>query len=175
MLLEKIAQESNGVVCDFGCGPGHVGEFIRTFGRKVCGLDISLEMLAQGRARYPEIDFIEADFRELPFEDHTFGGGVAFYSLIHLLDPDFPPILEEIRRVLRPGAPFSAAFHLGDGSLHVDEFWGSQISLDYKFYTPEELCAFFEGAGFKVAEVFIRKPYEGFEHPSQRCYIVGRA
>jgi SAM-dependent methyltransferase len=56
-LLTRFANEvkRRGVVCDLGCGPGHVAKFLHGLGTNVFGLDISAGMVEQARQLNPEM------------------------------------------------------------------------------------------------------------------------
>jgi SAM-dependent methyltransferase len=70
----------------------------------------------------------------------TFGAIVAFYSLIHLEPTDFGAALREIRRVLQPRGVLLAAFHRGSERVHLDDWWGTSVDLDFQFYEPDQVC-----------------------------------
>jgi hypothetical protein len=76
-----------------------------------------------------------------------------------------------LKRVLLPGGSLLLAFHIGDNVLHLDEWWGQQVSVDFVFFRPEEMIGFLRSAGFQVGEVVEREPYPGVEHQSRRAYI----
>ena len=71
----------SGSVCDpvveIGCGPGQIGAFVRTHGRRVVGLDLSTEMARLASSRLGGA--LVADMRSLPFATARVGGIVAFY------------------------------------------------------------------------------------------------
>ena len=58
-------------------------------------------------------------------------GIVAFYSLIHIPRPDMVQALRELRRVLRPGGVPLLSFHIGDETLHLDDWWGEKVCLGF--------------------------------------------
>jgi hypothetical protein len=45
------------------------------------------------------------------------------------------------------------------------------VSLDFTFFSLEEMAGYLRQAGFDILETLQRAPYEGIEHPSQRGYI----
>jgi len=49
----------------------------------------------------PEVEFVEGDARDLPFDDGTFDAVACNFGILHLRDPD--SFLRESHRVLRPG------------------------------------------------------------------------
>jgi hypothetical protein len=52
-------------------------------GRAAVGIDLSAGMVAAARRAYPDTEFREGDFLDLPARDGEFGAVVAFYSIIH--------------------------------------------------------------------------------------------
>jgi SAM-dependent methyltransferase len=172
-LLDRFATrvQSIGPASDLGCGPGLVARYLQGRGVQVSGIDLSPAMVSLAQELNPGIEFKQGDMRSLDVEDGAWGGVVAFYSLIHIPPPEIVQVLGELRRVLRPGGMLLLAFHIGDKVLHLDEWWGRQVSLDFIFSRTEEMVGFLGSAGFQVEEVVEREPYPGVEHPSRRAYI----
>src|SRR5579862_901764 len=48
------------VVCDIGCGPGHIGAFLAARGLTAAGIDLSPSMIERARALHPEMTFAVA-------------------------------------------------------------------------------------------------------------------
>jgi SAM-dependent methyltransferase len=172
-LLDRFAArvQAIGPSCDVGCGPGHLARYLHERGTQVIGVDLSPEMVSHARRLNPGIEFKQGDMRSLDVEDGAWGGIVAFYSLIHIPRPEVTEVLREFKRVLRPGGMLLLAFHIGDDVLHLDEWWGQQVSVDFIFFRPDEMISFLRSAGFQVGEVIERDPYPDVEHPSRRAYI----
>jgi SAM-dependent methyltransferase len=172
-LLNGFAAKTQaiGPVCDMGCGPGHVTRYLHERGLQIIGIDLSPVMVHHARRLNPEIEFRQGDMRSPDIDDGTLGGIVAFYSIIHIPRPDVVSVLGELKRVLRPGGLLLLAFHIGDDVLHMDDWWGQNVSLDFVFFRPEEMARFLESAGLVVLEIVERDPYPDVEHPSRRAYI----
>ena len=83
-----------GRLLDVGCGIGHSYHLLAP--RVTVGLDISAEAL-EGQDR----ETVEADMRELPFEDGEFASVLSVQSLEHVPDPE--RVVAEVARVLEPG------------------------------------------------------------------------
>ena len=79
-----------------------------------------------------------------------------------------------MRRVLCPGGLLLLAFHVGDETLHLAEWWGKAVSVDFHFFRPQEMAASLRATGFEVEEVVEREPYPDVEHQSRRAYIFAR-
>jgi SAM-dependent methyltransferase len=173
-LLDAFADRVRGAgpVVDVGCGPGHVTRYLAERGADARGVDLSPGMVAQARALHPGLEFRVGDVTALDADDDAWAGAVAYYSLIHLPRPGAVPALRELSRVLRPGAPLLVAFHAGDETRHMDEWWGQPVRLDFVFFTAGEMAGYLREAGFTVAQVTEREPIPDVEAPTQRAYIV---
>jgi SAM-dependent methyltransferase len=174
LLLDRFADSVRpwGLACDLGCGPGQVARYLHGRGVRVMGLDLSPVMVETARRLNPGIEFAQGDMHALQFEDEALGGIVACYSIIHIVRPNVVPVLAEMKRVLRSGGQLLLAFHIGDETVHLDEWWGEPVSLDFLFYRPEDMTQSLEQAGFRVVDRFERDPYPGVEHPSRRAYLL---
>jgi hypothetical protein len=106
--------------------------------------------------------------------DRSYGGVAAFYSIIHIPRPEVGQALQELRRVLRPGGALLLAFHIGRETIHRNEWWGKQVSVDFIFYETEEMKRQLGVAGFELEEVMERDPYRDVEYPSRRAYLFAR-
>lgn len=174
--LEAFAArlKNQGWICDVGCGSGQIGRYIAECGAKVLGLDLSHGLLTQARSLHPMLAFQQGDMGCLPFKRKSLAGITAFYSIIHIPREKVTSILREWRRVLQPEGQVLLSFHVGDEVVHLEEWWGQRVSLDFTFFQPDEMRGYLESSGFGVENVQVRLPYEGVEHPSQRCYMVAR-
>ena len=173
-LLDRFAARlsGRGLVCDVGCGPGHVGRYLTERGVDVFGLDLSSEMVALARRRNPSMRFEQGDLRALALPNASLAGIVAFYSLIHLERAEIASALTELARVLVPGGLILIAFHGGDGAVHADDWFGRGVSIDATLYRPTEMATAMERAGFDVETIATRVPYD-FEYQSTRVYAAG--
>jgi SAM-dependent methyltransferase len=173
-LLDAFAARVRvlGPACDLGCGPGHVTRYLHERGLTITGIDLSPAMVEAARRLNPEVEFSQVDFRALPFADGALGGIVAFYSVIHLSRAHVVAALVEMKRVLRPGGLVLVAFHVGQDVLHLDEWWGQRVSIDFVFFRLDEMANFLTQAGLMVVESFEREPYPDVEHPSRRAYFL---
>ena len=176
-LLNRLAEDvrGHGLVADLGCGPGHVARYLHDQGVRMRGIDLSPRMIDSARQRSPDIEFRVGDMRALDLPDGALAGIVAFYSLIHIGEPEMGATLRELRRVLAPGGLLLVAFHIGEETVHRDELWGHTVSLDFRFLMPSPMVAHLIEAGFLVLERVEREPYPEVEHPSRRCYLLARS
>jgi len=175
-LLDRFAAgvRDIGLACDLGCGPGHVARYLRERGAQVCGIDLSHQMVERARRLNPGIDFKQGDMLAQKVEDEAWAGIAAFYSIIHVPRGDVVRALREFRRVLRPGGALLLAFHIGDDTIHLDEWWGQKVCVDFFFFHSQEMARYLSSAGFEIEEIVERDPYRDVEHQSRRAYIFAR-
>ena len=174
-LLERLARESGalGPICDLGCGPGQIARFLKDHGADVLGVDLSPQMVAVARRSSPDIPFLAGNLLELDFPDCSWGGVAAFYSLIHIPRQRLPEALGELRRVLKEDGLLLIAFHVGEETVHLAEFFGKPVNLDFHFLQPDLLEQALCRAGFQVLAALERDPYPE-EHRSRRGYLLAR-
>lgn len=172
-LLDRLVARASplGPICDVGCGPGHVAHYLHERGAEVSGVDLSLEMVLRARAANPGIPFEQADMRSLPFADDSLGGIVAFYSLLHLPRGEVTKALVEFRRVLKAGGALLIAFHIGDEIVHLQQWWGHAVDIDFVFFSPAEMAGYLSDAELTLVETLEREPYPDVEHQSRRAYL----
>lgn len=97
---------------DLACGAGrHLRELCGA-GLDSTGLDLSMTLLREARARAPEGPLVRGDMRRLPFARESFGGLTSFFtSFGYFGDPaDDRQVLREMARVMTPGAVFMLDF-----------------------------------------------------------------
>ena len=88
-------------VLDIAAGTGTSSAAIARTGARVTALDFSAGMVAVGRKRHPDIEFVEGDATALPFDDASFDAATISFGLRNVNDPH--AALAEMRRVLVPG------------------------------------------------------------------------
>jgi SAM-dependent methyltransferase len=176
-LLNRFAEETRGrgLVADLGCGPGHVARYLQEQGVTVVGIDLSPEMVRVATDLHPGIEFRIGDMSRLDLPDASLVGIVAFYSIVHFRPAELGAVFQELRRALLPGGLALIAFHIGDEVVHVDDLFGSPVSLDFRFHIPGSVIEALRCAQLAVIEQVEREPYEGAEYPSRRCYLLARA
>ena len=117
---------------------------------------------------------MQGDMLTLDITDETWGGITAFYSLIHVPRPELGQAIGEMYRVLRPHGLALLAFHVGDETKHLEEWFGEQVSVDFFFFRSEEIKEHLLAAGFTIEDAIEREPYPDVEHPSRRAYLYTR-
>lgn len=103
--LALVADQATGDVLDIGIGAGRTTRLVRPAARSYVGLDLSSEMLAVARAKFPDADLREGDARDLAgLPDAAFDLVVFSFNGLDALDhPGRGSALSEMARVVRPG------------------------------------------------------------------------
>lgn len=139
-------------ILDVGCGTGLLATRLREErpGAEVVGFDFSAGMLAQARARAPELRWVRGDATALPFRDETVDVLTCTESF-HWY-PDQPAAVRDFARVLRPGGRALITF-LSPPLQLVSRLAGQALRLtgqEATFPTRAELRAMVEAAGLRV-------------------------
>lgn len=148
---------------------------------KVIGLDFSQNMLNVGKVKVkdiPQIELIQGNAMELPFEDHSFDYVTIGFGLRNV--PDYKQVLSEMNRVAKPGGLvvcletsqpdsklFNVAFRLY--FRYIMPLFGKLFAKSYKEYSwlqesakefpnRQALSNLFEEVGLKNVT---SKPYSG--------------
>ena len=181
-IEQQLANKTIRRILDVGCGTGrHSLEFARR-GYSVLGLDLSEELLAQGRkqaqAEGLDVEFVHGDARELGFEAEFDVALILCEGGFSLVETDAMDrqIITGASRALRPGgvliltAP-SAVFMLANQpdnqdfdplrlretfELETQDKQGKPKTLhcSQRYYTYPELALMLKGSGFEEIEFF---------------------
>jgi SAM-dependent methyltransferase len=107
-LVDRLGVKEGERVLDVACGTGNATIPAAQRGAAVTGLDITPELLERARVRAEragvEIDWIEGDAEELPFDDESFDVVLSTFGC--MFAPRHEVAASEIARVLRPGGRF---------------------------------------------------------------------
>jgi SAM-dependent methyltransferase len=176
VLTAFAALVTAGPVADVGCGPGRVTAFLRGLGLDVFGVDLSPGMVAHARREHPGLRFEVGSMTALDLPDAVLGGLNAWYSTIHVPDEALPGVFAEFHRVLRPDAPLSVAFQVGDEVTHYSEAFGHQVSLDFHRRQPDAVAELLVKAGFHRYACTVREPvdYDGGSETRQQACLIAR-
>ncbi|GAA2653741.1 class I SAM-dependent methyltransferase [Paractinoplanes durhamensis] len=99
--LAELLGEGDELCLELGCGTGVHAAQLRELGWRPVGVDLSAGMLAYADNRLP---VARGDAARLPIADAALGAVVAM--MVHTDMPDYPAVLREAARVLRPGGTF---------------------------------------------------------------------
>lgn len=173
-LLDRFAERlrDKGLVADVGCGPGQITRYLWDRGLAMCGIDLSPEMIAAAREAHPEIPFETGDMQHLDVEDGAWAGISAFYSIIHIPREEITDTLKEFLRVVAQGGVLLLTCHIGNETLHLDEWFGASVDVDFHYFERAEMEGYLSRAGFDVEQVLERGPYAEVEAQTHRAYFI---
>ncbi|TJV47303.1 MAG: methyltransferase domain-containing protein, partial [Mesorhizobium sp.] len=106
-VLKALQLREGERILDIGSGPGLLAyDMAASVGPdgRVCGIDISDDMLAMSRKRCanrPWAEFLRAEATKLPYPDDDFDAAVS--TQVYEYVADIPAALAELYRVTRPG------------------------------------------------------------------------
>lgn len=100
-LTNAVNPTSGQRILDIAAGTGTSSMALKKPGVEVVAADFSEGMLAEGRKRYPELEFVFADAMKLPFKDGEFDVVTMSFGLRNV--SDHKVALKEFLRVLKPG------------------------------------------------------------------------
>ncbi|MFF0340657.1 DUF480 domain-containing protein [Kribbella sp. NPDC004875] len=176
-LLDRVIAHANGrPVVEVGSGPGHITAYLAEGGADATGIDLSPEMVAEARRRFPGHNFEVGDLRRLgrPPASSGWAAVLGWYSLIHLAASELPEAIAALTRPLDPGGCLVLALHAGAEVRHVEELLGHEVSLDYVLYDPTQVIAAVEAAGLTDIEWYLRGPITTRAETTRRLYVIGR-
>jgi ubiquinone/menaquinone biosynthesis C-methylase UbiE len=117
LVAERAAIEPGMTVLDVACGTGNAARPAARAGARVTGLDLAPKLLEQGRAKAEkeglELEWVEGDAEELPFEDDSFDRVLSTFG--HMFAPRHERTADEMIRVCRPGGTIVTATWTADG------------------------------------------------------------
>lgn len=93
-------------ILDFGVGSGGSVPFVQKYfpAAKLTGLDVSRRSLEIAEKRFPSLaQYIHFNGSEIPFESGHFDIAYAACVFHHIAPSEHIPLLQELRRVIRPG------------------------------------------------------------------------
>jgi SAM-dependent methyltransferase len=170
---------AGGTVLDAPCGTGQYFELARAAGRQVVGIDQSAGMLAVARTRQIATRLEHLGLQELGF-DAEFDGAMTIDAMENIPPEDWPLVLANLHRAIRPGAHLYLTVETVDDS-EIDEAFadatakglpvvhGEVIEGDtagYHFYPePAQVSAWLDAEGLDVvAEGYDQEDGWGYRH-----------
>jgi demethylmenaquinone methyltransferase / 2-methoxy-6-polyprenyl-1,4-benzoquinol methylase len=101
MVARSLALQPGDRVLDLAAGTGASSVPIEALGAHAVACDFSLGMLAVGKRRHAQLEFIAGDALHLPFRDQAFDAVTISFGLRNVANVD--RALQELARVTRPG------------------------------------------------------------------------
>ena len=118
MVLERLSIREGETVLEIGFGTGNclklIAESVGKMG-KAYGIDISSGMMETTKKRLKKVGLADrtelycGDAVSLPFDDNTYDTVFMSFTLELFDTPEIPKVLEQIKRVLKPGGRLGVA------------------------------------------------------------------
>jgi ubiquinone/menaquinone biosynthesis C-methylase UbiE len=163
-----------GYILDIGCGWGKDAKIFSDLGYEVTGIDISENMLAIARKTSPTSQFVQSDFRQIPFLEQSFDGLWASASLLHAESKDHvPKILAEWNRVFRTDGKAYIVVKQGDGEEDMEDKRYQGVVKHYCYFQEDEIKDLLKKAGFKQVVTELPKKQDAYyTHPWINIYAT---
>ncbi len=100
-VRDAVAPKAGQSILDLAAGTGSSSIAFNLEGVRVVASDFSQGMLAEGRKRHPELEFVFADATNLPFAANEFDATTISFGLRNVVDVE--KALREMFRVTKPG------------------------------------------------------------------------
>ena len=135
-------------VLDLGCGAGiPVTKFLVDYGFNVIGIDFSENMLNLAIKNVPEARFIKKNMTDVDFNDNSFDGLTACYSIIHVPREKHVSLFQRFHRILRPNGVLLISMG-SNGWEGTEDFHGTEMFWSH--YSPEITLQIVTDAGFEI-------------------------
>jgi SAM-dependent methyltransferase len=163
-----------GRILDAACGTGKYWPLILARGLTVLGMDQSAGMLANARAKFPEVPVEQMGLQELRYRE-AFDGVACMDAMEFVFPEDWLPVLDNFHRALRPAAylyftveiaaagEVEAAFAAAQ-RLRLPVVYGeSAAEPGYHYYpTEEQVEEWLRLARFRLVEEAVGDEYHHF-------------
>jgi SAM-dependent methyltransferase len=134
---------------DVGCGPGSFDRHVSS-AFDLHGVDVSPAMVERAQAANPDVDYAVSEERRLPHDDGAFDLAFAVCVLHHVAAADRLPLLQEMRRVVRPGGLVAVFEHNPWNPLTRRVVRACAFDEDVELIRRRELAALLRGAGLDL-------------------------
>ena len=148
-----------GVVLDFGAGVGNSVPYLRELfpAARITCLDVSRKSLAVGEQRFPgAAEFTWFDGGRIPFDDDTCDAALVACVLHHVEAAEHVRILEELKRVVRPGGMVMVYEHNPYNPVTRKVVRECAYDEGVTLMTPRTLIERFHAAGMPRTEMRYR-------------------
>jgi SAM-dependent methyltransferase len=117
VMLERLLAlcSPGGIVLDAACGTGKYWPLILATGRSVRGIDQSQQMLNRATAKFPAVPAEKLGLQEMRF-DEAFDGVICMDAMELVFPEDWPLVLQNFHRALRPQGYLYLTVELADES-----------------------------------------------------------
>lgn len=161
-FLDLLPQ--NSTVLDAACGAGRYMPQLTGKGHIVIGIDQSQGMLNRAKEKFPEVQFENIGLQEMTYQGR-FDGAICMDALEHVCPEDWPLVLSNFQRALKPEGYLYFTVETADESDVKTAFeqaqqeglpvvYGEWVNDDMYHYYPslEQVRAWVQQAGLTILE-----------------------
>ncbi len=133
-------------VLEVGPGPGITTDLLRRRIDHITAVEVdpTLAQSLQTRLQGTNVNVIQGDATDMPFEDARFSGAVCFTMLHHVPSPQLQDrLLQEVHRVLKPGGYFVGVDSRQSLGMRLIHIYDTLVPID-----PDGFVARLEASGF---------------------------
>ena len=144
----------SGTVLEIGCGGGREAVQFIKMGYSYVGIDAALGLINTLKQNFPfpQATFLHRDICDLGPMPTTFDGFWCAAVFLHLPKDRVNAALQNIKKVLKPGAVGFIALLEGEG-----EYFDDQTGRSFFLYTQKEFTDLLTANGFSIEKVEITK------------------
>lgn len=144
----------SGKILDAGCGCGNACYYINQNEEfQAVGIDISSNMLLEGKKRFPSVETYNMDMSSMDFKDNTFDGLLSNCSLVHVPFENVFKTLREFNRVIKPGGNLLLIVLEGNNEGLIKEPYRDNVFVYTKFFNEIEVINLLNDNGFRVENI----------------------
>jgi SAM-dependent methyltransferase len=133
---------------DVGCGPGETDRFLKGRVRRLAGADVAPRMVERARRRNPWAEYRDYPLgAPLPFEGGSFDVCFAVCVFHHVARRDRGELMEEMKRVCRPGGLIALFEHNPLNPLTRRAVRDCEFDRDAELLTRREASRLLREAG----------------------------
>lgn len=161
-VLDGIELGDN--LLEVGPGPGLTTDFLRTRVTRMTAIEIDSQLANSLKRRMADtnVQVIQGDATDMPFEDRAFTSAVSLTMLHHIPSSALQDkLFAEVYRVLRPGGVFAGVDNTLSPGFRLIHIGDTMIVVD-----PDSLGARLEAAGF--TNIAIEKAEQRFRFRAHR-------
>ena len=167
MLLRHLPPKGASVL-ELGCGSGRDAAFLQASGFDVTAVDASPGMIDEAARLHPELagrlSCAAVPFPEgSPLLGRTFDAVFSNAMFMHIPDPELPLVVEQVRRMMRPGGVVVISVSLDRGGLTDSRDGTGRL---FRERQPGELRQVFERCG--LAFVAQSRSADSLDRPAIR-------
>jgi len=162
---DELPPES--LVLDAGCG----GSPVQVDNAEVIGVDFSKNQLLENDGND---DLVQGDMLSLPFENATFDGITAFFSVIHVPLDDRGILFGEFNRVLKEGGVVLFTEGSSEWCGSNESWLGTGTEMKWEIAGPEKTKRHLSESGFTTLDTVRVRDTLG-EEEGEKVFFLARS